>query len=246
MSERWVRQRRDDAYWKAAKRTGYRSRAAYKLQQIVKRYGVLRAGHVVVDLGAAPGGWSQVAAQVVGERGAVVAVDLDRMSPIEGVRALRGDMTDPETLERVRGEVRKARGGGTARADVVLSDMSPNISGIYSVDQARSVALARRALEAARALLRPGGGLVVKVFEGEDFHRLLEDVRRQFASARVYNPPASRKQSSEVYIVAKGLRPPGRRRAAPRGGPAGARRGVGAPARTRPRTRPRTSPREEE
>lgn len=239
MSERWVRQRRDDPYWKAAKRTGYRSRAAFKLQQIVKRYHVLRAGDVVVDLGAAPGGWSQVAAEVVGDRGAVVAVDLDRVRAIPGVRALRGDMTEAGTVDLVRGEVRKVRGDGPGRADVVLSDMAPNISGIYSVDQARSIVLARGALDAARALLRPGGTFVAKVFEGEDFSRLLEDVRRDFSSVRVYNPPASRKQSSEVYIVAKGLRPAGRRR---RGATP-----AGRPARDRGRTHPRgQAAREEE
>jgi 23S rRNA (uridine2552-2'-O)-methyltransferase len=218
LSDRWVRQRRDDAYWKAAKRRGYRSRAAYKLQQIARRYGVLRKGSFVVDLGAAPGGWSQVAAEAVGPDGGVVAVDLSRVPPLAGVRVVRGDVTAPETRERVRLELAAARGGSAEGADVVLSDMAPNISGIYSVDQARSVVLAKTALEAAGALLRPGGHLVVKVFEGEDFARFLESVRRRFAFVKVYNPPASRKQSSEVYVVAKGMRPGGRRGARRRAG----------------------------
>jgi 23S rRNA (uridine2552-2'-O)-methyltransferase len=208
VGDRWVRQRRDDPYWKAAKRTGMRSRASFKLQQIARRYGVLRKGYVVVDLGAAPGGWSQVAAEAVGEAGAVVAVDIERIRAMPGVRVVRGDMASPETLAAVH----EALGGSTARADVVLSDMSPNISGIYSVDQARSVVLARRALQVAGQLLRPGGHLVVKVFEGEDFPRLLGDVRAQFAFVKVYTPPASRKQSSEVYIVGKGWRARGRGR----------------------------------
>ncbi len=220
MSERWARQRRDDPYWKAAKRTGYRSRAAFKLQQIVQRYGVVRRGSVVVDLGAAPGGWTQVALEVVGEAGAVVAVDLSRVAPMPGARVVRGDVTSPGTLEAVRREVRAAREDGPAapspdQADVVLSDMSPNISGIYSVDQARSIILAGRALEAARELLRPGGHLVVKVFEGEDFQQFLEAVRGEYGFVKVYNPPASRKQSSEVYVIAKSRK---RRRAGRRQG----------------------------
>ncbi len=217
MSERWVRQRRDDSYWKAAKRTGYRSRAAFKLQQIAKRYGVLKRGFVVVDLGAAPGGWSQVAVEAVGESGAVVAVDLDRVPPMPGLRTVRGDVTKPETIERLRREVAESRGGSQDGADLVLSDMAPNISGIYSVDQARSVVLAGKALAAARDLLRPGGHLVVKVFEGEDFSRFLATVRSEFAFVKVYNPPASRKQSSEVYVVAKGRRTKRRRGPAHRG-----------------------------
>jgi len=211
VADRWLRQRREDPYWKAAKRTGFRSRAAYKLQQIAARYGVLRRGFVVVDLGAAPGGWAQVALSAVGEAGVVVAVDLSRIRALPGARVVRGDVTRGETIEEVRRQVREARGVARDGADVVLSDMAPNISGIYSVDQARSVALARTALQAAGGLLRPGGHLVVKVFEGEDFARLVASVRAQFGFVKVYSPPASRKQSSEVYIVAKGYRPGGRR-----------------------------------
>jgi 23S rRNA (uridine2552-2'-O)-methyltransferase len=220
LPERWVRERKQDAYYRLAKRTGYRSRAAFKLQQIASRYGVLRRGCVVVDLGCAPGGWSQVAREAVGEEGLVVGIDLARAAPLPGVRFLRADMALPETLEAVRAEIRGAssvsRGAARGKADVVLSDMSPNISGVYSVDQAKSVVLAGKALGAARALLRPGGHFVVKVFEGEDFHWLLTQVRTSFAYVKVYAPPATRKQSSEVYIVAKGYRGRDRRRHGPR------------------------------
>ena len=210
MGKRWNRERRQDAYWHAAKRTGYRSRASFKLRQISQRYGILRKGQSVVDLGCAPGGWSQVALEVVGDSGAVVGVDLSKVRAMPPARFIRGDLTEKETLKQIRGEIAKARAGPASRAkegvDVVLSDMAPRISGVYSVDQARSVALAGVALDSARALLRPGGYFVVKVFEGLDFSRFLEDVRQHFAFVKVHAPLASRKQSSEVYIVAKGFR----------------------------------------
>ncbi len=214
MAERWLQQRRQDAYWKKAKREGYRSRAAYKLQQINDRYGLFRKGDAVVDLGCAPGGWTQAALEVVGEAGAVVGVDLDRVRPLPPARCIRGDMTKPETLDEVRREL-AAPGRGSprlARADAVVSDMAPNISGVYSMDQARSVALARKALLAARALLRPGGKFLVKVFEGEDFAPYLAEVRASFSFVKVYSPPASRRESSEVYIVAKGFSRTSRRK----------------------------------
>lgn len=210
LAERWVRERREDAYWRRAKREGYRSRAAFKLKQIAARYALLRRGDLVVDLGCSPGGWTQAALEIVGQSGGVVGVDLARFSPLPPARFVRGDMTDSKTLEAVRGELRDllgiGAGGKPPRVDTVISDMSPNISGVYSLDQARSVALAGKALAAARALLRPGGRFCVKVFEGEDFHQLLKDVRASFAFVKVHAPEASRKQSSEVYIVAKGFR----------------------------------------
>lgn len=204
-AERWVRQRRDDPYWKAAKRRGYRSRAAFKLQQIAARYGVVREGDFVLDLGCAPGGWTQAALDLVGPQGGVVGVDIDRVAPLPPARFVRGDMTAPETLQKVRAQVAAMRGGGPATLDAVISDMSPNISGVYSVDQARSLMLAKKALETARLLLRPGGRFVAKAFEGEDFGWLLKQIEASFAFVKVHSPPASRKASSEVYIVAKGF-----------------------------------------
>jgi 23S rRNA (uridine2552-2'-O)-methyltransferase len=216
-----VRERKEDAYWRLAKRSGYRSRAAFKLQQIDARYGVLGRGFIVVDLGCAPGGWSQVAAEAVGTQGAVIGVDLSRVTRLKGVAFLRGDITDPKTIEAVQSEVGRSvarmKGARGRAADAVLSDMSPNISGVYSVDQAKSLVLAGRAFGAASKLLHPGGHFVVKVFEGEDFHPFLQEVRQAFAFVKVHAPPASRKQSSEIYIVAKGFRPPpGRKRRAVR------------------------------
>lgn len=199
-----MRQRRDDGFWKKAKREGYRSRAAYKLMQIQDRYRILRRGSLVVDLGAAPGGWSQAALEIVGERGGVIGVDLDKIRKLPPARFIKGDMTKPETLTQVRAEMADLRPTGRG-ADAVISDMSPNISGVYSVDQARSVVLSKKALGTARALLRPGGSFLVKVFEGQDFAGLLADVRRSFSFVKVHAPEASRAQSSEVYIVAKGF-----------------------------------------
>jgi 23S rRNA (uridine2552-2'-O)-methyltransferase len=135
-----------------------------------------------------------------------VGVDIDRVAPLPPARFVRGDMTAPETLQKVRTQVTLMRGGGPPTLDAVISDMSPNISGVYSVDQARSLMLAKKALETARVLLRPGGRFVAKAFEGEDFGWLLKQIEASFAFVKVHSPPASRKASSEVYIVAKGFK----------------------------------------
>lgn len=210
MVDRWVRERKSDAFYKMAKRSGYRSRATFKLKQISARYGLLRKGFIVVDLGAAPGGWSQAALEFVGPSGAVVGVDLVRVAPLPPARFIRGDMTRRETLRSIKEEIRLALAlppdAPTPGVDAVLSDMSPNISGVYSVDQARSLVLASKALGAARGLLRPGGNFCTKVFEGEDFADILKEVESSFAFVKVHAPIASRKASSEVYIIAKGFR----------------------------------------
>lgn len=206
MSKKWLRERSKDAWYKKAKREGYRSRASYKLLQLDERFGLFREGDRVVDLGAAPGGWSQVAADLVGPTGSVVGIDLDPIAPLAPhevedpppVTFLRGDMTRPEALARVM----EAAGG---QADVVVSDMSPNISGQYSIDHARSIHLCEMALGAAERILRRGGAFVCKMFEGEDTKRFLDDVRRRFAEVKVTSPEASRDSSSEVYVVARGF-----------------------------------------
>ncbi len=199
MSKRWLTERRQEFYYRKAKQLNYRSRASFKLHQIDERFGIFREGASVVDLGAAPGGWLQIAKERVGPQGKVVGVDLQHILPLEGVTTIRGDMTKKETVDEL-----KAILGG--EADVVISDMSPNISGNYSIDHARSVDLCTHALQFARHTLRPGGSLVMKIFEGDMINQFLKEVRKDFSSVRLHAPKASRSSSSEIYIVAKGFR----------------------------------------
>jgi 23S rRNA (uridine2552-2'-O)-methyltransferase len=185
-----------DEYYNRAKQEGYRSRAAYKLKQLDREATLVDEGDTVVDLGAAPGGWLQVAAELAGESGTVVGVDRQRIDPIEGVETVRGDMTEEST----RADVTELVG----EADVVVSDMAPNMSGQYELDHARSVHLARIAFETALELLAPGGDFVAKVFEGPDTDDLRADVDEEFEYARTIHPEASRDASSELYLVGKG------------------------------------------
>ena len=188
---------RKDEYYNKAKQEGYRSRSAYKLRQLDETAGLLSSGDAVVDLGAAPGGWLQVAVERVGDRGTVVGVDLQRIDDVAGAETVRGDVTDEATTDRLRDVV------GAGGADVVLSDMAPNMTGEYSLDHARSVHLARTAFEASLDLLEAGGDLVVKVFDGPDLAALKEDVEEEFEYVREVRPDASRDASSELYLVAK-------------------------------------------
>jgi 23S rRNA (uridine2552-2'-O)-methyltransferase len=185
-----------DEYYNRAKQEGYRARSAYKLKQLDEAAGLFGPGNTVVDLGAAPGGWSQVARERVGEEGTVVAVDLQRIEDLDGVETVRGDMTDDETraalVERV------------GEADVVVSDMAPNMTGEYGLDHARSVHLARQAYETALELLATGGDLAVKVFDGSDVDDLRAEMEREFEYVRTIHPDASRDSSSELYLVGKG------------------------------------------
>jgi 23S rRNA (uridine2552-2'-O)-methyltransferase len=185
-----------DDYYNRAKQQGYRSRAAYKLKQLDSDAGLVSDGDTVVDLGAAPGGWLQVASELVGEGGTVVGVDLQRIDSIDGAETIRGDMTDEETRERIVESI--------GEADVVVSDMAPNMTGEYSLDHARSVYLARTAFETAIELLAPGGDFVAKVFEGPDTDGLRADIDEEFEYVRTIHPDASRDSSSELYMVAKG------------------------------------------
>ena len=229
MSKRWFKEKKREHYYRLAKKEHYRSRAAYKLKQLQFRFNVIHPGWLVVDLGASPGGWSQVAVELVdrrGMKGKVVAVDIARMKPIEGVTVLRGDMREKTAAE----EVRSALGG--RNADAVISDMSPDISGTYSIDHARSVELSGIALKFAQKVLRPGGNFVVKVFQGELFPGFLREVRRSFKNVRANRPPASRSQSSETYVVAKGFDPKQREPGAGGRGPGeGTERDPGSPRR---------------
>ncbi|MFB6196635.1 MAG: SAM-dependent methyltransferase [Haloplanus sp.] len=189
-----------DEYYNRAKQEGYRARSAYKLQQLDETADLFARGDVVVDLGAAPGGWLQVAAEAVGDQGTVVGVDRQRIDPLDhdAVETIRGDMTDEETVDRLRDAV------GAGGADAVVSDMAPNMTGEYSVDHARSIHLARQALDVALDLLSPGGDLVVKAFDGPDLADLRADMEESFEYVRSVHPDASRDSSSEVYLVAKG------------------------------------------
>ncbi|MFB6304244.1 MAG: 23S rRNA (uridine(2552)-2'-O)-methyltransferase [Haloferacaceae archaeon] len=191
---------RRDEYYNRAKQEGYRSRSAYKLRQLDDRANLLPSGGTVVDLGAAPGGWLQVAAERVGPSGRVVGVDRQRIRPLDDhdVETLRGDMTEEDTRERLREAV------GEGGADAVVSDMAPNMTGEYEVDHARSVHLARQALETALTVLAPGGDFAVKVFDGRDLDGFRADVDAEFDHVRTYRPDASRDSSSELYLVAKG------------------------------------------
>jgi 23S rRNA (uridine2552-2'-O)-methyltransferase len=197
----WMQEHVADGYVKRAKAEGMRSRAAYKLLEIAERDRLLAPGLVVVDLGAAPGGWSQVAAQKVGGRGRVVALDILDMPALPGVTFIRGDFHDVMSVEHLE----HALGGG--QADLVLSDMAPNLTGIASSDQARTMALAELALDFALNHLKPQGNFLVKTFQGSGFDAFLKEVRSRFKAVAVRKPDASRSRSSEVYLVGKGLKP---------------------------------------
>ncbi len=197
MPRRFVSERRRDPYYRAAQREGLRSRAAFKLAYLDERFGLFRPGARVLDLGAAPGGWSLVARDRVGARGAVVAVDLRAIEPIDGVEVVRGRVGDSRLIERL----------GRRRFDVVLSDMAPRVSGAYATDHARSAALVREALDLARVALAPRGAFVAKVFDGDLVDALETEIAASFDQVRRTKPPASREPSSELYFVARGFRP---------------------------------------
>jgi 23S rRNA (uridine2552-2'-O)-methyltransferase len=196
-SARWLQRHFDDAYVRKAQQAGYRSRAAFKLLEINERDRILRPGMTVIDLGAAPGGWSQVAAKLVGARGRVIASDILPMDSLAGVDIIQGDFRE----EPVLAEIVKA--AGERRVDLVISDMAPNISGMKSVDQPRAMYLAELALDLARKVLCPGGTLLVKAFEGEGIDVLRRELQRSFRTVATRKPKASRPASREVYMLAK-------------------------------------------
>ena len=199
-SKAWMREHINDPYVQKAKAEGYRSRAAYKLLELDRKDRLFAPGQLVVDLGAAPGSWTQVAVAKLGARGRVVAVDVLPMEPLPGVQFVEGDFREQEVLDALF----VALGG--RKADLVISDLAPNISGIGVSDQARSMHLAELALEFARQCLKPGGSLVVKVFQGAGFAEFLLAMRQAFAKVGSRKPEASRGRSSEMYLLGKGLK----------------------------------------
>lgn len=199
-SRRWLSRQEKDPYVKKARAEGWRSRAVYKLVEIDRREKLLHPGMTVVDLGAAPGGWSQYAAGIVGESGRVVALDLLAMDPLPGVEFIQGDFGDEHILEALMSCV------GERATDLVLSDMAPNISGMRSVDQPRAMLLAELAADLAEQVLKPGGSFVCKLFHGEGFDVFVRAVRQKFERVSVRKPAASRPGSRETYLVARTYR----------------------------------------
>ena len=197
-SKRWLKEHFDDVYVQKAQAEGMRSRAAYKLLELNQRAGLLKRGMVVVDLGAAPGGWSQVARDRVGPGGRVVATDILPMDELAGVEFVQGDFREEAVLNILLEHL-----GGRV-ADLVISDMAPNISGVDAVDQPRAMVLAELALDLTKQVLKPGGTFVMKLFQGEGSDAFLMEVRQRFNKASVRKPKASRPRSREVYIVAVG------------------------------------------
>ena len=196
----WRRERHDDTFFHEARRRGLRSRAALKLEAIDARDHIFRGARVVVDLGAAPGGWSQIARGAITPVGRVVAVDVAEMEPLAGVEFIRGDFLREEVLSRLEVSV------GRREADLVMSDMAPNLSGMRASDQARWRDLADRATGFAGIVLKPGGAFLVKLFQGEETDSYLRGLRERFAGVVVRKPAASRKHSTETYALARGLK----------------------------------------
>lgn len=201
----WIQDRKKEYYYKKAKAENYRSRATYKLSQTIMKYNFIQRGDVIVDLGAAPGGWIQAARKIAGNRGFVLGVDLKPIAPFpqEYVRTIVGDMTEPETLQQILDFLPR-------KADVVISDASPNISGVWEVDHARQIDLAHQALQLALNILRPAGNFFVKVFEGDMLSDFIKTVEKHFEIVKLIKPKASRAKSSEMYLLAMKLESPSR------------------------------------
>ncbi len=199
MGKAWIKARKHDRFYRAAKKQEYRSRAAIKLSQIDIRYGVFHESDLVVDLGAAPGGWSQIARERIGAKGRVVAIDLARMAPIEGVEVLRGDFTRSEVQAKLFEAILRP-------ADIVMSDMAPKLSGNRTLDVARTLDLADHALSFAVRALRPGGTFLAKVFQGDDYPGFLRRVAEVFDAGKGVKPGASLSASAEIYVLAMGRR----------------------------------------
>ena len=196
-SQRWLREHFDDEYVKKSQQDGYRSRAVYKLKEIQEKDRLIRPSDKIIDLGAAPGGWSQYASQLVGKNGRVVASDILPIDPLPFVEFVLGDFREDGVLQEL------LRVLGDEKADLVISDMAPNMSGMDAVDQPRAMYLCELALDMAQQVLKPGGGFVVKLFQGQGAEAFLKDVRNHFRQVKVRKPSASRPRSREVYVLAR-------------------------------------------
>ncbi len=199
-SERWLKEHFDDHYVQKSKQDGYRSRASYKLLELSEKDQLIKPGMTVVDLGSAPGGWSQVAAQLVGEHGQVIASDILPMDTMAGVTFIQGDFTEESVYERILDAV------GNKPVDIVISDMAPNMSGMSSIDQPKAMYLVELALDLARQTLSPGGVFLAKVFQGEGFDPLLADMRQSFTKVQSRKPDSSRARSREIYQLCRGFK----------------------------------------
>lgn len=199
-SKRWLREHFSDTFVKQSKLSGYRSRAVYKLLAIQEKDKILGSGMKVVDLGAAPGGWSQLASKLVGVKGQIVAVDRLYMEPLNNVLFIQGDFTENAVLDTLMQHL------NTSTVNVVLSDMAPNISGVSSVDQPQAMYLAQLAFSTAKKILIKGGSFVVKVFQGEGFDSFYKELKQHFQQVVIRKPEASRQRSREIYLVAKGYK----------------------------------------
>ena len=197
-SKRWLKEHFDDEFVHRAQREGFRSRAVYKLQELDQKYGILKPGMTVVDLGAAPGAWSQYAAAAVGRRGRVVALDMLPMDSVAGVEFLQGDFREEQILAQLVNIV------GMEKVDLVMSDMAPNMSGMQAIDQPRAMYLVELVADFAGQMLRPGGAMLIKIFQGEGFDALLKQLRPEYEKVIVRKPRASRARSREMYLLATG------------------------------------------
>ena len=202
MPKAWIQERKRDYYYKKAKEEKYRSRAAYKLLQAVKKYKFISKGDVVVDLGAAPGGWIQAASRIIGKNGFVLGVDLKPIKPFlqDNIQTVIGDINEEETLQQILSILPE-------KADVVISDVSPNISGIWEVDHARQIALAEQSMKIALKVLKPSGNFFVKVFQGDMFDDFVRKVEEHFRVVKIVKPKASRAKSSEMFVLGLFLKP---------------------------------------
>ncbi|MGW8288999.1 MAG: RlmE family RNA methyltransferase [Candidatus Bathyarchaeia archaeon] len=196
MPNAWVNERKREYYYRKAKEEKFRSRASYKLLQAVTKYNFIKPGYVVLDLGAAPGGWTQAARKLVEDTGFVLAVDLKQIESFDesNVRTVIGDISEPQTVENILEILPRS-------ADVVVSDVAPNVSGIWELDNARQIDLAQQSLKVAASVLRYGGNFFVKVFQGSSTNRFINEVRRQFSFVKIVKPRASRAKSAELYVL---------------------------------------------